>query len=160
MALTRKTKTDDQRFLENVGPQLPCGCRLWLGATDIDGYGKFSYYDATGTRKMALAHRYAFFREHGYWPPQVRHDCDTPACVEGPHLLAGDHTLNMQDRQSRGRQARGSRHGSAKLSDATVEEIRGHLASGLFLQKELAEIYGVSPNAISRIKRGQAYVIT
>lgn len=46
----------------------------------------------------------------------VRHKCDVSLCVNPDHLQLGTHADNMNDRNARGRQARGARHGKAKAS--------------------------------------------
>lgn len=49
---------------------------------------------------------------------------------------------------------RGSRNGMAKLTEQQVKEIRVLLASGKYLQREIAEQFGVSRRLIGMIKKG------
>jgi hypothetical protein len=74
-------------------------CKLWTGAKYGTGYGK-KWIKGEG---WMLAHRYIFQQDHGYLPPVVRHDCDTPLCVELTHLLPGTQADNMRDMFDRGR---------------------------------------------------------
>ena len=81
------------------------GCRLWTGAIDLHGYGLF-YLDG----KLMGAHRAAFILDNGQpIPPDrlVRHNCDTPNCIEPSHLRLGTQAENKQDRADRGRSERG-----------------------------------------------------
>lgn len=76
-------------------------CNLWTGAKFGTGYGK-KWVDG----KWMLAHRWAFREHHGYLPAVVRHDCDTPLCVEETHLLPGDQGDNIRDAVERRRYSR------------------------------------------------------
>lgn len=67
-------------------------CKLWTGAKYGTGYGK-----KWVNGKWMLAHRYVFLEDHGYLPPVVRHDCDTPLCTELEHLLPGTQGDNIRD---------------------------------------------------------------
>jgi len=46
---------------------------------------------------------------------------------------------------------KGSRHGKAKLTEATVAEMRERFASGSITMTALADLYGVSLSRVSRI---------
>jgi len=76
------------------------GCRIWLGA-------KSAGYAMGANRRVS---RYLWERANGTIPEGlvVRHKCDNAACVELSHLELGTHAENMKDRDSRGRQFRGS----------------------------------------------------
>lgn len=60
---------------------------------------------------------------------------------------------NMAHCRRAGRTLRGERNNGAKLSEAQVIEIRALAGKGL-MQKDIATIYGVGNNTISRIVRG------
>jgi hypothetical protein len=81
----------------------------------------------------------------------VLHHCDNTACIEFRHLFLGDQTLNDADRDAKGRQARGEKSGGAKL---TAVEAMAILADAR-PNKEIAANYGVGPNQVRRIKRGE-----
>lgn len=124
-------------------PAPPSTCRLWLGATNLKGYGNMSAGNGKASR---LVHRIIFYLEHGWWPPLVRHSCDTPCCVEPTHLLPGtprDNTLDMF-RRGRSHTARGERASNTKLTEQQVREIRASSESYLVL----AARYGVKPRHI------------
>lgn len=77
--------------------------------------------------KKMLAHRVAFFLEHGTLPPFdqfVCHRCDNPACVripingesaESSHLFAADQLGNMADAVAKGRMPTGDRHFTRRI---------------------------------------------
>jgi hypothetical protein len=127
------------------------GCWAWYGHRMRDGYGHFSKSGGGGSRggqKMILAHRQAFLLENGHLPAVVRHTCDNRGCVNPAHLVPGTHADNMRDMTDRGRQARGSTHAAAKLTEDTVHWLRAtHLP-----QRTAAEWAGVSPSLVEKIR--------
>lgn len=104
-----------ERFWEKVDKSGDCW--LWLGFVEPRGYGQFC---ETGTRKTVPAHRVAWELHHGETIPAglfVCHRCDVRHCVNPDHLWLGDHDENMKDMTSKGRQARGERHGYRKFPE-------------------------------------------
>ena len=61
---------------------------------------------------------------------------------------------NCADREKHGTVARGSKQGSAKLTENTVREIKLLLSEGRLLHRELAQRFGVCRSTISSISRG------
>ena len=129
-------------------------CIEWPGPRNKQGYGN------AGKRykgKRLRAHQAAFLAAHGYLPKVVRHACDNPACVSVKHLIAGDHTDNINDMHQRGR-ARGKQKGNppgaghpmAKLTPAQVQAIRQDPRP----QRAIAASYGIRQPQVSRIKTG------
>jgi len=80
----------------------------------------------------------------------VMHSCDHPYCVNPDHLSLGTHRDNAQDRNRKGRQARGEKHGRAKLTEAKVREIRELRTSGVSIP-QLSYQFGVGIRAIERV---------
>jgi hypothetical protein len=79
-------------------------CLEWTGPVNNRGYGRFEVYRGDGRRRRVLAHRLAFFREHGRWPvAATRHTCDNPPCCDPVHLLDGTQADNIRDAVERGR---------------------------------------------------------
>lgn len=97
------------------------GCWLWSGPLGGRmGYGRFYRRGQQYT-----AHKWAYERAHGPLNGAFAlHKCDTPCCVNPGHLFAGTARDNIHDCRSKGRlsPARGSRHVSAKLTEAAVIE--------------------------------------
>ena len=135
-----------------VNPQT--GCHEWTGAAFRNGYGTIY---AAG--KSLGTHRVAWELANGPIPDGlfVLHRCDNRLCVNPGHLFLGDHADNMADMRSKGRQARGERHGRAKLTVEQVIAIKAILASGALTQRRLAGRFGVSLMAIYRISSGKTW---
>lgn len=139
-----RTKAITERFWSKV--EKSEGCWLWTGAT-VPPYG----YGFLGRGKAGsgniYAHRLAWELHFGSIPEGhfVCHHCDTPPCVRPDHLFVGLPSENSMDMAIKERQ----RH---KLTAAQVAKIR---ASVDMTQAQLARIYGVSHQLISRILAGQ-----
>jgi hypothetical protein len=83
----------------------------------------------------------------GQW---VLHHCDTKSCVNPHHLFTGLPIDNSRDMVQKDRQAKGNKHGLAKLTEDEVLVIRGSSE----MLKTLAERYGVSVSAVWSAKKG------
>lgn len=156
-----------------------CACWLWTASTDRKGYGQISMGGRSG--RPVGAHRVAWFLATGHWPtpPEaVCHDCpggdnplcvrnDTPGCyvVDGVsyekrgHLWLGNVLANNADMAEKGRSTTpphsiGAANPMAKLNADQVLAIRLRYATGMVLQRQLADEYGVARGIISRIVRG------
>jgi DNA-binding XRE family transcriptional regulator len=138
------------RFNARHMPEPNSGCWIWLGAVSHHGYGKINVDGRT-----LRAHRYSWELANGPIPDGmcVLHQCDNPLCVNPDHLFLGTSQDNMDDRDRKGRQARGEANGTAKLTAQQAQEIR---VSSL-LQRELAAIYGVSRKTIINIQTGKGW---
>jgi hypothetical protein len=84
------------------------------------------------------------------------HTCDNPACYLLEHLRLGTQAENNADRDAKGRNARGEKHGKAKLAYVDVNDIRNALARGES-HRSIAERYGVAHGTIGRINRGDGW---
>lgn len=103
------------------------------------------------------AHRW-FFRY--FWGPIpkgkiVCHTCDIPNCAHPSHLFLGSTRDNVADKVRKGRQARGTSQGNAKLDDEKVRAIRA--LRGAESGRRVAERYGVSQFAIQSIWLGKTW---
>jgi DNA-binding CsgD family transcriptional regulator len=78
----------------------------------------------------------------------VCHHCDNPSCVNPQHLFLGTIQDNMDDRNAKGRQARGERNAPSKLTEAQVLAIRADSRTN----REVALQYGVQENTVSNIR--------
>lgn len=166
------------------------GCKLWTASVSPSGYGYFQVGD-----RCRRAHSVAWVMAKGPVPEGlcVCHTCDTlhvdrttyRRCVNTEHMFLGTHQQNMADRDSKGRQARGDRHGSktkpgstargersgmrrhpecvvrgihngkAKLSDDDVREIR-RLRVGGGAYVDIAERFSVAASTVYGIVSGRA----
>ncbi len=119
-------------------------CWLWTGKKTSLGYGQF------GT---AYAHRLVVGARRG---EVVRHLCDTPSCVRPSHLRIGTQADNISDMRSKGREARGERVGTAKLTQEQVDEIRFRRALGE-PQSSIAVAFGISQPNVSRLTNNKTW---
>lgn len=93
------------RFWVHASAHSIIGCWIWKGKARGD-YGRFTY-----KRRQAASHRISWILIHGLIPPWdpsvgslcVRHECDTPMCINPLHLRLGTNLENMTDKKTRGR---------------------------------------------------------
>ena len=76
------------------------GCRIWIGKTIKNGYGRL-YHEG----QRYLTHRIAWQLAHGPIPKRICicHTCDVPACINVEHLFPGSHKDNTRDAIRKGR---------------------------------------------------------
>lgn len=134
------------------------GCWPWKGSKDGNGYGKLK----VGGGICGRSHRLAYFLHHGVDPGghMVCHSCDNPPCCNPAHLWLGTNRDNQLDCEAKGRRVRrpndGEKNGNAKLSMADLEKIRAMIAGGS-TNKAIGRVFGVTHQAISRIRRGKSW---
>ena len=167
----QRAKPPEQRFWEHV--RKGRGCWTWTGY--VNGlYGRMGLT----SRKSMYAHRFSYELHYGPIPDGlfVCHKCDNPLCVNPAHLFLGTHQDNMDDRNTKGRQAhgdksrpknpsrgeqhhsktrpwtvnRGERVGSARLTVTDVYAIRELIRQGV-RKVRIAERFGVDPSTIADI---------
>ena len=139
--------TTEENFHKKYLPEPNSGCWLWMGFITACGYGKTAYNE--------VAHRRSWEIHFGRIPEGrvVCHKCDTPSCVNPGHLFLGTQSENMADMVKKGRSLRGERNHAAKLCEDDVKEILCSKVS----TEQLSEEYGVSPKAISNIRKGKSW---
>lgn len=131
------------RFWSKVDRRGDDECWPWLASVrrKDEGYGAF-YLNG----RHQPASRVAYMLTYGDIPPGVVvcHRCDNPPCCNPAHLFLGTPQDNDADRVAKGRQARGSRNGYAKLTERQVWAIRQLRSIGA-KPAWLAERFGVTP---------------
>lgn len=144
--------TLSERFWQKVVRGKDDECWPWTG-TSYGGYGKL-----TSEQRVQWAHRVSWELANGPVPPGlfVCHRCDNPPCVNPGHLFLGTNQDNMDDMQSKGREARGERMGSAKLTDSDVIDIRT-LRGLVKSNAELASWYGIKTKTVGQILRRETW---
>ena len=125
-------------------------CILWPWGKNDAGYGV-----VWNGRENVRAHRFAYEAAGNLLGAEqvLRHDCDTPACINPLHLTPGTTADNVADRVKRKRGIAGERHPRAKVTVAQVAEIRASLLS----HKEVAPLYGITSAMVGYIRRGQSW---
>lgn len=125
-------------------------CQEWTRAMSPLGYGVVRMEG-----RNFFVHRVAYFLKHGPFPNNLNicHRCDNPKCCNSNHLFLGTQADNIRDMFQKDRRpsTKGIRHGSAKLNDDLVRQIREKYATGEHTHRGLARTYGVSYSRIFSI---------
>ena len=129
-------------------PEPNSGCLLWLGNLDSRGYPRLN----VDGRRFYVS-RLVWELHRGSIPPKLQacHKCDNPVCIEVNHLFLGTIKDNADDRDRKGRTAKGSSNGQSKLTDDQVLAIKSSTKS----QSKLATEFGLNQSQISRIRSGK-----
>lgn len=131
-------------------------CWNWQGCKNQGGYGVIG--EGRRQDRLLLAHRVAWEAHNAEPVPfglKVCHHCDNPACVNPYHLFIGTQRRNMHDKVEKNRQTKGEVHGTSKLTEAAVCEIRQRYLNGNITQKQLGAEYGVTRQTISSLVRNK-----
>jgi len=128
---------------------------------DKDGYvfvGMVGY----GRRKNCIkyVHRMVARAFIGKPPPGkklVMHLDDIPANNWVTNLQWGSHMDNVRDRDSKSRQARGSRNGFAKLTEAEVIQMVTYSLIPAMSDVEVGKIFGVTDANVRLIRNGSQW---
>lgn len=117
-------------------------------STDNSGYPRL-----TRKGKLEQMSRYFYKKYNGDLCNNeiVRHTCDFPKCINPKHLVKGNFFDNMRDRDSRGRTARGEKHGFARLNESQVLEIKNN---PLISMAYYARKFGVAHSTVKSIRHG------
>lgn len=139
-------------------------CWIWTGAISSGRYGRFSYRDENKKSTGASAHRFAYCLDKNISVKDlssdllVCHTCDNPPCVNPAHLFLGTSQDNADDKMSKNRQIKGSKHGNSKINENTVRIIKMLSVSGIWTYEELGIICGgLNKSNIMRILRGDSW---
>ena len=130
------------------------GCWEWSRRRDLEGYGRLN---VRGVRSTAHAESYKV--HHGDIPTGlcVLHRCDNPPCINPDHLFLGTPEDNNADKFNKGRQAKGERVNTAKLTTVDVLQILRLYAMGHDSIGDLACRFGVCTDSIRNIIRGKTW---
>ena len=88
-----KVELMENTFRPDLGP-----CWLWMGSHNTGGYGNLVIGSRTdGTRKVVLAHRFAYETLIGVIAPELEPDhlCHNHSCVNPDHLELVTHHTNV-----------------------------------------------------------------
>lgn len=143
----------------------PDACWPWIGATNNTGYGSVGWHGI-----IACAHRVAAFlsgmvktvraprskKADGH----VLHNCDNPPCCNPKHFMIGTYTQNQLDAYAKKRRyaRRGHTHTNSKFSPEIVGLVQKQYRK-LGSYAAVARLHGVGESTISRLLKGQSYVL-
>lgn len=133
-------------------------CWEWTGDKNSLGYGVIRF-----KKKNLKAHRVSYKLNKSVIPAglSVCHFCDNPSCVNPKHLFLGTHQDNMNDRDKKGRLAKGDKSVKAKLTNQQVIEIRDQFSKHNYygMQKDLTKVYGISKTEMCLIVHNKRFII-
>jgi hypothetical protein len=138
------------RYEKHVVRRGAGACWGWSGFKH-KGYGRLR----VGSSAVG-AHRVSWLLNKGPIPSglTVLHRCDNPECTNPAHLFLGTNVDNNLDRNAKGRQARGERASTAKLTEARVREIRASSPADF---NDLAARFSVSRTTIRFAHSGRTW---
>lgn len=140
-------------FEEALRAQNKDECLIWPFSVGTRGYPKVTI---DGVRYNG--HHRVCELAHGPRPTpahETAHWCGIRKCINPHHLRWATSKENSQDSLRMGRTIRGSDHPCSRLKVDQVRQIRQ--LGRIYTNKELGDLYGVSPVTISRIVRRQAW---
>jgi len=151
-------KTLEERFWEKVSGYDDNGCRLWLGAGKVNGYGIIKI-----DGKSEMVHRVSWKLSSGLDIPEgmnVLHTCDIKRCVEFSHLWIGTQQDNVIDMHSKHRDHNftGENGPSSKLSWDIVIEIRNYYNNYNVTHNEIARFFNISRPCVSNILNNKTWI--
>jgi hypothetical protein len=123
------------------------GCWIWTSTVEKSGYGR-----VCDGRKPYFAHRVSYEQKYGSIPngKMALHHCDVRCCINPDHIFLGTQKENMLDKVSKNRQAKGIKHGNAKLTDSQAIEAK----FGFEKPEILAKKFSYSAAMIRQIRNG------
>lgn len=148
--MTGKPGTLAERFSTKYFMEPNCGCWLWEGSLNANGYGQMRY--GLRGKSVRRAHQVSYELHKGEIPHglDVRHKCGLRTCVNPAHLELGTRKQNMEDAERHGMIARGFKLPQTRLDDEKVKAIRVDARK----HKDIAAQYDVHSSYISMLKNG------
>lgn len=127
-------------------------CIEFIGSRNSRGYGRLNRKGCS-----TYAHRQAWIDHNLMEIPKgkvIMHTCDNPPCINPAHLRLGEVLDNIQDRQDKGRQARGAANARSVVTSEMVEVIKTSPLSS----RALGSALGISHTAVLEARRGNTFL--
>ena len=144
--MARKNKPHD--VFKHLNMRGNDACWEWKGKVNAkDGR---PYITIDGKRRPSYVIVLELFTGHAQEENEVaRHSCDNPICCSPHHLSWGTHQDNMNDMKER------ERHGLPKTVIRAISKLIEEGRS----QHNIAELYGISREAVSAISTGRRRIL-
>ena len=150
-----QTKLDiTKERIESKVEKIPeAGCWIWMGATQLSGYGELISHN-----RKHLAHRASYQAFIGEIPKGmfVCHACDNVYCVNPAHLFLGTPKQNQEDMARKKRSTIGQKNPMAKLKNEDIPKIRREISLGVS-DSQIAKSFNVSRQAIQLIRANKRW---
>jgi hypothetical protein len=128
------------------------GCHICTSHyCDRDGYPRIK----KNNKAIFISH-FVWEREQLKPVPQgmnVLHKCDTPACINFEHLFLGTTLDNNRDKVAKGRQPRGEKSATAKLTEAQALAI----INAPEKYADIAKRFGTTVSNVNNIKNAHSW---
>ena len=151
--MQKKLDITKERIESKVEKIPEAGCWIWMGATQVRGYGELISHN-----RKYLAHRASYEAFVGPIPKgmNVCHSCDNVYCVNPAHLFLGTQKQNLEDMAKKKRSTIGERNPNSKLTEDEIYRIKFGIRLGV-TDETLAACFSVSRQAIKNIRNGKAW---
>lgn len=128
------------------------GCWTWIGNRSRRGYGTIKHKG-----KMWRVSRLLWTLKRGPIPKGkgVLHSCDNPPCVRLKHFFLGMSDDNNQDMVKKGRNAKGEKINTAKLTSKQVRQLRRLHCPYRVSARELGERFGITERQVWNILKNE-----
>ena len=146
------TRTQVDRFWNNVAVGLPGECWPWKLSQHSNGYGQVGLR-VDGKDRILKAHKVAWEIHNDKRLTlfeRVAHSCDNKLCCNPHHVTVQSDRIGEYGVASA--QARGEKHGNSRLTDRQVSIIKYRLNA--LTTREIATAFSVASNTIWDIRKG------
>lgn len=148
-------KSLHDRVWEKVDVRSLDECWPWQGSVSVGGYGRIQ---VGGRPEMATRVIWALAHGEDPRPLHILHHCDNPPCCNPLHLFKGTTADNHADRDRKGRNVRGERVNTAKLTESDVRAIRAEaVGAERGDYSAIARKYGITGVMVGLIVRRQSW---
>lgn len=142
--LTEISEKHKANFWAKIIKREDSDCWDWSGFKDKNGYPRMVV-----NKNPLRGNRISYLIHFGFLTPGklILHSCDNPSCCNPSHLSEGSPKDNTDDRERRGRSAKGQKIKRSKLTEDQVKNIRDLRSKGASYSN-LCDQFGVNITAV------------